>query len=518
MAEKPGMLEQIGIGAKDEEAVLRAQALKYGNTAGRGMQRGIAGLLGRFATPSRTRKEGQDMLTASQAGITVEQLKSRRQLRTMQTDFTDDGSFDNRIKLAEQMALIAGRGGDMQTVMALRKQITDIKVEKVEFNRLEAQTSSAESKAADDLRTLADRKATGIPVIPVGVNSKDKNFLPSHAFYNKDNDTYSVVSPTGEVEDGVTRIVAYKPLTKGASGAGSRIGDKIANEAIQQMGGAKSFSAARTSMDDIIAVAEKTGNIADVYTAFTDPQAVAGIAGDIALKVDNGVRLLESVASAFDGSGAGTGTYTDKFSGKQIKDNEYAYNGVVVSRQKQKELFLEASDSIIAEGLANFPPETRAILAERGLAASKLKAMIMELAYLDARQQEPSNRGLSDNDIKAALQRIGAFASNPISFIDIQITRAESTLKQLSRLGDSLASTENHTSAELRDFIWIPSKTALVQSLVEANIEKLVKARHNVLEKQGYAQSPDIDNPTSPFSGKTTEDLRKDLAALQGAG
>jgi hypothetical protein len=45
--------------------------------------------------------------------------------------------------------------------------------------------------------------------------------------------------------------------------------------------------------------------------------------------------------------------------------------------------------------------------------AQEHRAQILELAYMAARLAEPSNRGLSDKDIEAALARIAGDTSNP---------------------------------------------------------------------------------------------------------
>lgn len=79
-------------------------------------------------------------------------------------------------------------------------------------------------------------------------------------------------------------------------------------------------------------------------------------------------------------------------------------------------------------------------------AAQLYLANIMELAYLDARIQEPSNRGLSDNDIKAALQRIGADTADPMVFAKRQLEVINTKLlPKIENLGQNFTTFDNPT-------------------------------------------------------------------------
>ena len=50
---------------------------------------------------------------------------------------------------------------------------------------------------------------------------------------------------------------------------------------------------------------------------------------------------------------------------------------------------------------------------ENSAAAQRYRSNIMQLAYMEARQREPTNRGLSDKDIESALIQLGADSANP---------------------------------------------------------------------------------------------------------
>jgi len=549
-----GLLADLGLGPINEGAAAQAAqqsknsqqsgrfgaAFSAGQAMGRPGAAGMAGLLGGIKgliKPQEgegrgfkqfiqnTREAGvaaRDNEIAQGLGISPQKLQQTRAIQkevaNIQVPETGDAFADQQSAL-KQIIEMANRNGDMDLAVKAKAKQNQLKKQEQELKKVEGGNKADAAKLGDDTRSYAERRATGIPVIPNGADSKADDFTPSHAFWDEATDTYTIVHPDGTEEKGVDKFVAFNEFSgavkTGSKGGRLRVSDKIANEAIQQMGGNKAFSAARTAMDDIIKVADATGNISDVFTSFDDPQAVVGLAGDITLKVDNGIRLLESTASAFDGSGSGTGTYTDKVSGKQIPDDQYMMNGKPVSKQKQKEIFMAVSDDVFDSAMNFFPAETRAVIAERGLEASKLKSMIMELAYLDARQQEPSNRGLSDKDIEAALQRIGAYAANPVSFIDVQLQKAERTLKELGRLGDGIAKTENHTAQELREHIWVPAKKAQVVGIVEANIEKLVKARQDIIAKQTNTVSPNAQEAPAG-GGMTLEQKKARLAELEG--
>ena len=72
----------------------------------------------------------------------------------------------------------------------------------------------------------------------------------------------------------------------------------------------------------------------------------------------------------------------------------------------------------------------------------------MQMAYLDARLQEPSNRGLSDSDIKNALTRIGINTFDPMVFARRQQQILRRLNGKLDNLGIELSGTEQVRKGE----------------------------------------------------------------------
>jgi hypothetical protein len=69
--------------------------------------------------------------------------------------------------------------------------------------------------------------------------------------------------------------------------------------------------------------------------------------------------------------------------------------------------------------------------------AQEHRAQILELAYMAARLAEPSNRGLSDKDIEAALARIAGDTSNPQQLLRRFVTIAADSAYDLEDRLDS---------------------------------------------------------------------------------
>ena len=67
--------------------------------------------------------------------------------------------------------------------------------------------------------------------------------------------------------------------------------------------------------------------------------------------------------------------------------------------------------------------------------AEQFEAMLMELAFLDARLMEPSNRGLSDRDIVNSLTRLVGKSANPMSFLHRQMQWAINMEDRIDNFG-----------------------------------------------------------------------------------
>ncbi len=85
------------------------------------------------------------------------------------------------------------------------------------------------------------------------------------------------------------------------------------------------------------------------------------------------------------------------------------YAGVGGQKRYAREIVEQAQSSDKWNEFIKIPKQFQTNAA----AASRYRANIMTLAYMEARATEPSNRGLSDKDIEAALNRLEAWSGNP---------------------------------------------------------------------------------------------------------
>ena len=82
---------------------------------------------------------------------------------------------------------------------------------------------------------------------------------------------------------------------------------------------------------------------------------------------------------------------------------------------------------------------------EQSESAQNYRAQVIELAYIAARAAEPSNRGLSDKDIQAALEKLGASSGNPM----VMFRRSMEIVASGSRIIDD--ELETHYGQKRRD-------------------------------------------------------------------
>jgi hypothetical protein len=126
--------------------------------------------------------------------------------------------------------------------------------------------------------------------------------------------------------------------------------------------------------------------------------SVLSTSGNVLSWVDNATRNIQGILDPI----LGKSTF-DPTTGKRVSSAERKSS----FRQQAADA---NSDFWLDEGGNSILPEE---LRDASSAAQQHRAMVMELAYLAARMAEPSNRGLSDNDIKNAMRRIAGGTSNP---------------------------------------------------------------------------------------------------------
>jgi hypothetical protein len=389
--QQPSFLASLGVSPADEKDAVTAQrdalanrveqsARAQGRTAGRG----VAGLLGGAASVLRNRSfrgvgraitdahsQATDRDVAESTGITVDQLQGRREIRNLASRGSAEGTFEDRINLARQIANIANRSGDSEVLGAALKRITDLRTEREEFDKLQATTTTQESIAegSDVVTAFLD----GRPVD--GTMSQDENGIKG----------LQVAKP-----DGTTQFVPWGQRLTRNDPAGGRAPPRSDTELMSSVLGKKEFNSIRSVVTANQSVVRKydavLSGLRDAATR-GNVQEVVGDAGRTVAFLDNAVRSVRGVLEAF------------------VPGDTFLQDSDLLDQWRGR---ANAPNAAIWETI-QLPEWARASSAQ----AQNYRAQIIELAYLSARAAEPSNRGLSDNDIKNALRRLGAESANP---------------------------------------------------------------------------------------------------------
>jgi hypothetical protein len=519
-----GLLQELGV---QSTAELEAKILQQ--KVGGGGRRDVAGLFagikGLF-TGSSSKDEGgfgkggrgfreffrdykqatklaDDRFVAEGMGLPGGADELRRKRATQQAissaKFQNTGNaFEDQMASLKQITQIAQTNGDVGLLFKTQKKIMELRQEKLAFDRLESKERRTRIEFNRDL-------TTGVDIIPQGVNALADGFRPSSAVYvetggDDEQGAWLVTHPDG-TSGWQDQIQVYDPLVDPFGKTGTRVSESLQKVAISQAGGGKSYAARRDGLLNLTQIAEATGGVTDLFLSFQDPQAITAFFGSGAVLADKVVRFGESMHGAFTGKGVGDGTYIDNFSGRSFKDDTFVWNGRPVSESKQKALFMESARKVDI----SIPEHLRATLAEVANGAAQYRALIMEMAYMDARQQEPSNRGLSDNDIKAALERIGGYAANPVTFLDRQVSVAQRNLRKMENLGAELSpyvvkgpSGEEvlWDKVQIKDNIYDPGLVTKTIDDIENSIAKMTAAKDTIIQRQLGTESPDVSDET----------------------
>ena len=420
MADQPGFFEQLTGSAQDETKTVDQQqaALIQGGGRFAGMMFGL-GEMGttRLGTAGAQLigkgQQAKDNITANANGITVEEVRARRRIRQEIAKVSDDGSFGSRRKMAEIAAKIANEEGDAASLSRALQTIQDLKTEESEFNKLQSQEASAEAKAIGDATvdgyTSDGNPRTGILAIKNGQSGMNVTENGQMVFKPFD-ENFSMVDPqtTNNVIDPFSIANEIKK-----------------NNGVAFVGRIKGLaSSANTSL----AKTDRVLSTLQDLNVDGSASSVIGQSGSIVTFVDNIARNVNGVISAF----SARGQVADNKPGMLPNGEERTFAG----RSGLISMAQEASNSF--SQLIQLPAGVSATSA----AAQQHRAAVMEMAYMAARLAEPSNRGLSDNDIKNALARIAGDTSNPQvmmrRFMEMQVDAAHELDFELRLLHGSL--------------------------------------------------------------------------------
>lgn len=529
-----GLFKELGLQSPNEDALLqnfiKKQAPQGGTNAALFAQLGSAnaGLVGEGLTalaggvkglvrPEAGQKRGlgsfaagasravrglKENVAAQETGVTLEQYKRRKQSSidagNVKVVPTGDPIKDQLTAL-EQIIRIASLNGDtelMSKAMAKRQQL---RTQAAALNKVVLGNETTQQKLDQKESEAKQTALTGIDVVREGSDPTDKNFRPSSAIFNPlagplgpDGEpvgAWKIFHPDGSVEENADHIQKHVVAPR------NRLGEGIIQSAIRQVGTAKTFGQARIAVLNMEKNIRLATSATDILIAMVDPNAPLALAGDAVIAISQGVQVVESLGALAFGA-SGDGTYQGK-NGVVLKNSDIAYRGVkVASASAQHAMFLKDAGAVIEEagGILSFaPPHLRDQLRETAVAAARFKAVIMEMAFMDARMQEPSNRGLSDKDIEAALLRIGAFSAEPVAFIQRQIDLAVRNRNMISELGREFTPDGIWTKQELIDAVYDPDLMGSIIDEHNSVIVKLQDAKRRVIDTQQGA--PDQTGP-----------------------
>jgi hypothetical protein len=421
MADNQGFLSQLTGGDVDEAANAKAiigEDIKQGGRLaqmqyGLGRQAGgslgvlgagllAGGMKGRFGIGDKSKSFKENFTTAAEDaetsfvasvnGISGNELKARRAIRKeMASDeYKDDGTHAARIKMAKRAIQISNELGDAAGVARGLETLKALEVEDVELSKLKSGAKSAAAKATEDGiktgYTAEGKPVTGVLSVDEQGRSGLNTTVDGQLTFKPFNGTFSLEDPTKDALRGRQERTV-----------GQRLRDIATPTELTKIRSlASSANSALSRTDRILSSMSDSANGGGV-------ESMIGTSGGLITSIDNFARNINGVIGAFASEGSS-------------KDNNNLRSGLG-RRAKDADDFL-SQFVVLPEGVER-----------TSAAAQQHRANVMEMAYMAARLAEPSNRGLSDNDIKNALTRIAGDTSNPQvmmrRFLEMQVDAAD---------------------------------------------------------------------------------------------
>jgi len=519
-----GLFAELGIGVDNEEAALQqaAQQRQVGgssnaaaffnignanrqgilNAAG-GLASGVGGLIsgkggrgfkefGRdFARGGQNQRDEAIAQGANLQGG-VEELRRGRKIREelsgVRLPNTGDPTNDQLAQL-DEIIKVANKHGDTALIARANQRKLAVKQQQEAFEKADL----ANQQTQRDVDIQAEIDSTGHTVRLVG---DDPDGAVSKAQINDDG-TWTVFRPDGtteQVDGGKLIFVDPSKAAPRIRKFETRAAQLQANITANKINPTKKRDELASFGEQSIIVGNMIGTVADMFDpriAFSGSQAAVTAA-------DKVITFADVFSNLFTRKGSpGNVTYNGKRVGGQ-QQYDLATNGAVF-------------DSFLAEsGLSIqdiMPPHLRGDKR----AAQLFQANVMQLAYLDARLQEPSNRGLSDNDIKAALERIGIGTPDPAVFA----LRQKQVISRLTGKVDNLGTEFSVlpggevTKRELQDFVYNPDVTNRIRGVLAETDASLDNFLRSIAERDPTIPAPPVQAPPT----QTREERR---AALLG--
>lgn len=324
-----------------------------------------------------------DREIAAAMGITPEELAARRETEENLRAFTPKSSdpLEAQLEVAQHTAATTRSPFVRQQATQLAQQLMN---QQKQFERLGVQTE----------KEKADAKARGMVTLYDKTNPNDKQ---------------GSLFPTSSID--LQRQVATRP--DGTEVPLENLTTRPPPSATQQPTRQKSTagwikdtfsSSERKNLRQLVNDAgemtrQMTKTVAPIMQAINEGKGTDFIVrpfGAVNQLTDTALRTVQAAMRAISPD-------MDVFEGKHVQQDTENYLGPS-NAQPNRELEGQPLGEII------LLPEG---VSENSANSTVYRANIMNLAYLVARTQEPGGRGLSDNDIKAALQKLGVTTGNP---------------------------------------------------------------------------------------------------------
>lgn len=498
-----GLLEELGLGNVNEQAMFQ-QALASGSNqyggglagtmaaAGQQLGQNIAPAVGGlFKTaknsltkdPETGKRQGgfnfsqgvrdvKDATIAQQMGLSgPEELRTRRAsqaaISALQFENTGDPIVDQS-KALDKIIAVANQHGDAKTVNAAMKKKVQLEAQQKEFDKQDGQ----QKKLDRENRIQAEMDTTGRTVQLVG---DEADGAVSKAIMQEDG-TWKVWRPDGTVEEGVDggKLIFVDPKNPQRDRQFETETGQLSTALKLNGLTGQAITKPRSFLADMgtqaVIVNDMTQSLLDMYNpavAFSD-SATGAVAADRAFS------MVETLSSLFTRKGD---TPTD-----------VTYNDKKVSPELQ---YKEATSTdhytsfLASQGLSlrNVLPAHIQVDSQQ---AQLFIANVMQLAYLDARLQEPANRGLSDNDVQAALKRIGAGSPDPKVFALRQKQNIGRLNNTLNNLGVEFSGTADVSKQDLINHVYTPELRSRVSSQLgaaEATIDEFLNPQTDITQE-----------------------------------
>ena len=340
-----------------------------GQRSGAGIFKGA--MAGVEQTPDIIRSAENDVI-AGKLGITPEELEAREALRTKINAYKPTAADPLEAQL-ETLAHAAKntsdpniRGRIVGQMNALRQQRNEMR--KVEGELVDDETERAAREAGLQNVTINGETVSALVDPTTGIATVNGREYQPGEYRLGDLGRDDRSKPTGQRIRQVMTPSEQKSFREGVNGT---------RQALRMYG-------------------KVMQSITDAVNA-DGGAAYLGKAGEITVVADQWTRHINNLAKIFG--------LDNPFS----DDTPPKYRGASGQRRFLNDKKKEAKTSSKWDDFISLPKGVE----PNSSAAQQYRANIIQLAYMEARQREPANRGLSDNDIQNALVALDANSANP---------------------------------------------------------------------------------------------------------